>query len=331
MKPRAGRVETAIGFFILAVLAGIGATILAIQNRYDPALFRATVVQGEALPAGGSTAPAPGEVPAAPAGLAAMGGPETFDVNTLSDKIDGKAELYLSSGFVRLTTQRFAKVSDPKSWLELFIYDMAEPANAFSVYSVQKRSDARDAGLGPAAYGTDNAVFLVSGSKYIEIVSSDTGLGKEMSALAARFAEKKAPQGGGAMEVAGLFPEDSLDPASISLHMSDVFGFSGLDRVFTARYSVDGEQVTAFLSKRKSEREAADLAAAYGRFLLENGGSELGEAPGAPGSRLYQVFDTYEAVLQQGALLAGAHEVESRGSAEKMAAALYRKLRNDNK
>ncbi len=334
MQQRTSGIETCIGLFILAVLVVIGMSILATQNRYDPALFKALAVKGEAVPARQSQTSAPQGPSAAslaPAGLVAMGGEETFDSNTLSDKIDGKAELYLSSGFVRLTTQRFSKASDPKSWLELFVYDMDGPANAFSVYSVQKRSDARDVGLGPAAYGTENALFLVSGSKYIEIVSSDTGLGKEMSALAAKFAEEQPSQAGGTVETAGLFPTESLDPASISLHMSDVFGFSGLDRVFTAKYKVGQEQVTAFLSKRKSAREAVALAAAYGRFLLENGGSELGEVPGVPGSRLYQVFDTFEAVVQKGAFLAGAHEVETRISAEKVAAALYRKLQDDGK
>ena len=28
--------------------------------------------------------------------------------------------------------------ADPKSWMELFIYEMGNPTNAFSVYSVQK-------------------------------------------------------------------------------------------------------------------------------------------------------------------------------------------------
>ena len=63
----------------------------------------------------------------------------------------------------------------------------------------------------------------------------------------------------------------------------------------------------------KAPEEAADLAAAYGRFLLENGGQEAGEIPGAPDSKIYKVFDTYEVVLHRGKFLAGTHEADNHG------------------
>ena len=76
--------------------------------------------------------------------------------------------------------------------------------------------------------------------------------------------------------------------------MSDVFGFSGLDRVYTAKYGADNDQVTAFIAKRSNSEEAADLAAAYCRFLLENGGLEAGELADVPDSKVFKVFDTYK-------------------------------------
>ena len=108
--------------------------------------------------------------------------------------------------------------------------------------------------------------------------------------------------------------------------MSDVFGFSGLDRVYTAGYATEAGRVTAFISKRESPEEAADLAAAYGRFLVDNGGSEVGEIPNAPDSKVYKVYDTYEVVIHRGKFFAGAHEADDMESAMDVASRIYRKL-----
>jgi len=322
------RAETYIGLFLLATLGVIAVTMLAVQSRYDPALFRALEVKGDARSAGEASLPSSNSQSLAalsPESLSPLGAEEAFGADTLSDKIDGKAELYLSSGFVRLTTQRFSRKSDPKVWLELFVYDMSDAKNAFSVYSLQKRKDSQKADVGSFAYSTGNALFFLTGSRYVEIVSAETGLDGEMTALAKKLVQASPPQQTGTMEFA-LFPSESLDDATISLHMSDVFGFNRLDNVYTAKYATDGEPVTAFISRRENPREASELASEYSRFLVENGGTELGEVPGLPGSKLYQVFDTYEAVLSIGPFLAGTHEVENRGAAEEVTARIYRKL-----
>ena len=62
-----------------------------------------------------------------------------YDSISLSDKINGKAELYLAAGFARLETQRFALTDNPGQWMERYLYDMGQHANAFSVFSAQRR------------------------------------------------------------------------------------------------------------------------------------------------------------------------------------------------
>lgn len=327
---KAGSVETYIGVFILLVLAGILASILFVQSRYDPAIFNALETKGSP----GQNTPASPGVPAAaydgqiPTGLVLAGAGETFGPETLSDKIDGKAELYLSSGFVTLSTQRFSRAGDPNSWFELFIYEMGNARNAFSVFSLQKRRDAGEAGLGTLAYTTDNALFMVSGSRYIEIVAAETNLSGEMHALAENILAKQPAESAGAVSggESDLFPSEFLDRGSIALHMSDVFGCAGLENVYTARYKPGNEELTAFLSKRKSGDESAGIAAQYSRFLLENGAKEIGELQGVPGSRIFQLFDTFEAVLHRGVYFAGVHEADSRDAAEELALRIFRGL-----
>ncbi|MGA2404350.1 MAG: DUF6599 family protein [Syntrophobacteraceae bacterium] len=325
---RPGLAETCIGIFILAILAGIAGGVYIVQSQFDPDFYRVTLQKDGDGAGRKNSLPSPVAAPIPsflPENLIPLGPEETFDSETLSDKIDGKAELYLSSGFVKLSARRFARKADPKSWLELFIYEMGDPTNAFSVYSVQKRKDSRPLDLGVAAYATEDAFFFANGPRYFEIISSSKDLADDMTALAKNLVETE-PQHAGQQTEFSLFPPESLDESSISLIMSDVFGFSMLDRVYTASYGTEAARVTAFLSKRESAEEAADLAAAYGRFLVENGGSEAGEIPEAPGSKIYKVYDTYEIVLSRGKFLAGTHEADNLESATDVASRIYRKL-----
>ncbi len=324
---RAGIAETCVGIFILAVLAGIGGWLYIAQSQFDPDLY--TAVQKNGNVAGRKSSLPPPSSALAPAflpeDLVPLGPEETFDSETLSDKIDGKAELYLSSGFVKLSTRRFAMKTDPKRWLELFTYEMGNPTNAFSVYSVQKREDTTPVDLGASAYSTADALFFTNGPKYFEVISSTKDLMDQMTTLAKNLVEAE-PQYARQSTESSLFPPESLDASSISLHLSDVFGFSGLDSVYTAGYYTDAARVTAFISKRESPEKAADLATAYGRFLLDNGGTDAGEVADAPDSKVYKVFDTYEVVMHRGKFFAGAHESDDMDSAIVVASRIYRKL-----
>jgi hypothetical protein len=325
---RTGMAETCIGIFILGLLAAIAGGVYVAQSLFDPDFYSVTLQKEGNGAYRKNSLPSPGSVPVPaflPENLIPLGPEETFDSETLSDKIDGKADLYLSSGFVKLSTQRFAGKADPKTWIELFRYEMGDQTNAFSVYSIQKRKDSRPVELGVPAYATEDAFFFTNGPDYFEIISASKDLAEEMSSLAKNLVEA-APKYSEQQTEASLFPPESLDESSISLHMSDVFGFSALDRVYTAGYGPQDARVTAFVSKRQSAEEAADLAAAYGRFLLENGGEEAGEIPGTPDSKIYKVFDTYEVVLHRGKFFAGTHEADNMESATEVASRIYRKL-----
>ena len=316
---RAGAVETCIGVFILTLLLVIAGGIYIYSASSQKTAYRYSSIVSRV----------PSSVPSyLPGDLAAFGREETFGPQTLSDKIDGKADLYLATGFVKLTVKRFAKKADAKSWIELSIYQMRNQADAFSVYSLQRRKDSKALNIesagGVSAYRTEDAIFFAAGPKYFEITSSARGLMDDMTILAKNLV--KAQPRYDALKTESFFPQESLEPSSISLHIRDVFAFSGLDHVYTAVYTDRGCRVTAFISKRKSPKEAADIADSYGKFLLENGGTAAGEIADAPGSKIYKVFDTYEVVMHRGPFFAGAHEVDKLDRAKDVALRVYRKL-----
>jgi hypothetical protein len=249
--------------------------------------------------------------------------PETFGPDTLSDKIDGKAELYLSAGFKRLQCQRFSDAATAETWMEIFIFDMASQKNAFAVYSSQQREDAAPSpALGRYAYRTANALYWVHGPYYIELIASEASeaILNRMQALAEAF-NRDTPVATETITETALFPKAGLDPQSITLIPTDAFGFEKFDRVFVAEYHLDGSTLSAFVSARGSPEAAKDLAAAYRAFLLAFGGKAL-EDDGVRDVVTVEIMDEYDVIFTRDVFIAGVHAAADKNRAMALARSL---------
>lgn len=237
---------------------------------------------------------------------------EEFGRENLSDKIDGRAELYLDLGFVKLFCQRFAVENATDQWFEVFAYDMGNPTNAFAVYSAQRRTGTAIPEIGPLAYATNNAVFFVSGKFYVELIGATEAeaLRSAMRAVATNLAHR-LPAEQGELEAVNYLPREGLRPETIKLILRDAFGFDKLDRVVTADYSVEGTTVTLFVSKRASADESAHLAQAYYQFLKEEMGADALTAEQAShlpgGVQGVSALGQFELVGSLGPILFGVH------------------------
>jgi hypothetical protein len=318
--------ETYIGLGILSALVGITIGVFLKQFHYNPAVFvgispRTANPVTSTVDLSGDTliGLAEGMVPLSP--------PEIFGPENLSDKINGKAELYLSAGFLSLLSQRLAEKGDTNSWMEVFVYDMGTIRGAFAVYSVQRRSDAESTAVTDFAYRTENALFFTHGRYYVEVIAAVTTgrMVEAMRSFAQRFIKKTGVHDQRIDELA-LFPQEHLDKDNIILLSSDAFGFDRLDNVFMANYDLENAELTAFLSIRETPSEASELLAAYHGFLIENGGVEVKSDINIPGAKLVEILDTFELILSHGKFLAGVHAAEDKGEAERFARTLIRKL-----
>ncbi|MFB0507676.1 MAG: DUF6599 family protein [Thermodesulfobacteriota bacterium] len=326
VKGQPPKSETYIGLGILLALTGITIGVFLKQFHYNPAIFvgsdpRAGNPATSTLDLSGDTliGLAEGMVPLSP--------PEIFGPENLSDKINGKAELYLSAGFLSLLSQRLAEKGDPNSWMEVFVYDMGTIRRAFAVYSIQRREDAENVSLTDFAYRTENALFFAHGRYYVEVIAAVTTgkMDETMQSFAHRFIKKTGVYDERIDELT-LFPREHLEKDSIILLISDAFGFDRLDDVFMANYTLEDTELTAFLSLREDSSEASGLVAAYHGFLIENGGVDVKSDINIPGAKLVEILDTFELIFSHGKFLAGVHAAEDKGEAERFARTLIRKL-----
>jgi hypothetical protein len=94
--------QTMLSLIILGTLAAISGGVFLAQFNYNPAVKQmATVLAAADKRPVAAPASAEKSLISTPPGQSPLSPPEIFDAATLSDKINGKAELYLSAGFVR--------------------------------------------------------------------------------------------------------------------------------------------------------------------------------------------------------------------------------------
>jgi hypothetical protein len=158
--------ETFVGFLILAILALISVLVFLQQFRFNPAVTAQSVFEGGME--GSSSAQTSTLVPL-PENFIEMTPLESFTPETLYEKINGQADLYLAFGFLQLISQRYVQADNQDMWFEVFKYDMETTENAYSVYDYQYRDDGNPLEWAENAYSVANALFFVHGQNYLEM------------------------------------------------------------------------------------------------------------------------------------------------------------------
>jgi Family of unknown function (DUF6599) len=323
------RRQTVLSIVILSMLVIIGAGLIISQNRFNPAILLKAEIRPS--PDGQKPSSPPSALEAfspLPHGLRPLTASETFEADTLSDKIDGKAELYLSAGFNRLLTQRFRDESASDRWIEAFVYDMGNGQNAFAVFSAQRRENAEALDLTQYAYRSPNAIFLVHGRYYVELIASEASaqVMRPTQMLAATFV-RNTPAAKITIAEKDLFPPQALVKDSIALVAADAFGFDRLNQVYTAEYRLNGATLMAYLSRRQTPADAEALAAAYDSFLLNFGGQSIERQLPIKNARLIEILDTYEVIFSYGPFMAGVREAATADQAVELAVQLINQMR----
>jgi len=327
--------ESVISILLLTVLVLIGLGVFVRQFDVDMGRFGIdTTTAGPLLEQTEPNTQEPALDALMPDGFKKFSETETYDAGNLYEKINGKAPSYTESGFVKLFTMRLISKDDENLWMELFVFDMAAVRNAFSVYSVQKRADARMLAFAKPqpCYRTSNGLYFVHGKFYVELIGSteSTALDKGMADIAVKFASQIAVDDAKITEF-DLFPEEDCVQGSFKLYLSNAFGFDGFTDIFTCRYKLGDESITTFLSKRPDRQDAQTTVESYYNFLIENDAVDKPTANKTLkdiGAKVLDFYDTTEIIFATGPFVGGIHEAENQKSAEELAARLFDKLNN---
>jgi len=332
-KVKVGSAQRLTGYGILAMLGLIAVWLLVQQSRFNPAVNVAlrAPLRGRPAAVAGPSASATAALLPEFEGFTPLAPVESFGPDNLSDKIDGKAELYLSAGFKEMACRKFGLNTADKAYVEVFIYDMGSPPHAFAVFSGQRRQGSPASPLTANAYTTSNALFFTQEQFYVEIVADRAaeGLGHSLEIYARALLAKLPAAAGAAKErdPAALFPKEGLATDTVRLCTADSFGCEGLDNVFTGEYSLKTGKATAFIARRDTPEQAQADARRYLEFLAANGYRQV-QTPGAAADLAVLVLDnSFEIVFVQDRTLAGVHDATSQEAALELAGKLTKELK----
>jgi hypothetical protein len=325
-KAKVSAAQKLSGYAILGVLGLIAVWLLIQQSRFNPAVvvaMRAPQLQGRPQAVIGGASAATAALLPEVSGFTALAPTESFGPDNLSDKIDGKAELYLPAGFKEMSCRRFEVGAAGKANVEVFLYDMGSVPGAYAVFSGQRRPGAPSIPLTAHAYATANALFFTQGRFYVELVAdrASEALGSALQAYATALLAK-LPAAGETKDEAAQFPQEGLAPDTVRLSATDTFGLQGLNNVFTGEYNLKTGKATGFMARRPTPAQAQAEAKRYLDFLAANGYQQV-SAPGSPAGIPVLVLDnSFETVFVQDRTLAGVHDATSLAAALELAAKL---------
>jgi hypothetical protein len=312
------------------VLGLIAVWLLFQQSRFNPAVTAAqrAPLQGRLQAAAGAAPRTTAALLPEVLGFSPLGPVESFGPENLSDKINGKAELYLQAGFKEMSCRRFGLGPAGAGQVEVFLYDMGVAAHAFAVFSGQRRPGSPSIPLTANAYATANALFFTQTRFYVEIVAdrATPELQRSLEAYARALLAKIPAAEGSAPVLAAPFPQEGLAPDTVRLCAADSFGCEGLNNMLTGEYTLPSGKATGFIAQRHTPAEAQAEAKRYLDFLEANGYQKV-QAPEVPADTSALALDnSFEIVFVQGRTLAGAHDATSLAAALELAGKLRSKL-----
>jgi len=316
------RLEKVIGVALLLILPIIGIGIYVKGQHYDPTLFSPDISKYQQ--GTGSNAPSLIDTNLSQ-DWKPMVKVEFYNPDNLYEKINGKAEQYLDYDVVGLQTVTFVN-KDGKRFVDLYVYDMGEPLNAFGIFSAIRYPDEPVVDLGQGGYKSDG-YFFWKGRYYTQITLSDTG--EDIDGFALKLAkdiESKQEELPAEIWGSDKFPSKELIPNSIQYIKRKGLNLSFLNDVYTAIYEKEGNEITAFLTRKKDESEANRIFLKYQNHLNKYG--TIIDETESESIIVGDVMGYYDVIFQKGEIVGGVNAVDNRKIAEEVSQELLSSLSN---
>ncbi|UCE42124.1 MAG: hypothetical protein JSV17_03895, partial [Candidatus Aminicenantes bacterium] len=96
----------------------------------------------------------------APEGWAIYDQVSQFTADNLYERINGRAELYLAYDVRSLTTATYEDKTDIGRFVEISVFDMGTPTNAFGIFSVERFQGEPPLDLGRMSYRSDSNAYI---------------------------------------------------------------------------------------------------------------------------------------------------------------------------
>jgi len=250
-----------------------------------------------------------------------------FTPENLYEQINGRAEFFIAYDIIRMTFASFSNSADKQKFIDLSIYDMGNPTNAFGVFSTERSQGESSLELGRDSYRSDANYYIWKGQYYIKIIASEAsgqlqGIGME---LARRVTDFLVDSGEAVWGLTTLPLKDRV-PEPVQYFKVDAMGLDFMRNTYTARYRKFDTLVTVFLSRQKSPDSALSAMDQYEEYAKKYG-------KGIDHMKIDDVKfvscnmgKNYDVIFQKGPLMGGVLSVKEQSLALRVASELWRQL-----
>ena len=253
-----------------------------------------------------------------------------FTPENLYQLINGRAEFYLAYDVVIMNFTRFEKNDNSDSFINVSVYDMGTPTNAFGVFSTERSEVSEELKIGRAAYRSGTDYYIWKGRYYVQIIPSSDSV--ELKPIAMGLAEKLDElllDSGEPVWGLSALPKENLIRQSVRYYLVDAMAMDFMKNTYLAEYKRNQTHVTVFLSRRDSAETAHDVITAYTEHARLYGRNV--EQLNINGAELmsFDMGDIYDVVFQKGILVAGVTGAEDRDVGIQAAADLWKQLKTE--
>ncbi len=252
---------------------------------------------------------------------------QRFAPKNLWKQIDGRAEFFLSYDMVQMTFAVFADPSNPESFIDVSIYNMDNPTNAFGVFSAERHKDIIPVPMGREGYRAGGSLYIWKGQYYVRMIASDDN--PQLQKISRELAEKlTASLHDSGEPVWGLdvLPEIDRVPGSEQYFRRDAMGLDFMQNTYTAQYRKNKVLITVFISRKATPAAAYDILNRYAVYARQFGEGFKEITRNGVTITICDMDGSYDALFHKGKVVAGVTAVEDREHAVDSAFELWRNL-----
>ncbi|MGD0584280.1 MAG: DUF6599 family protein [Oryzomonas sp.] len=233
------------------------------------------------------------------------GKPLFYDRDTLSDRIDGEAELYFPYGFERMAAARYAAEKNPAAGIDVEIFRMGSLLDAFGMYANYRQKEGSTPRVGAESNLSPSQLFLYQGRLFvhIQVTGADDAGAEALAECGRAVASRLAGAKNGPPELSALNRPEVVKGTERYLPQS-LLGYDFLNKGIMADAVVAGTNLQVFLLLGTTAESATAAFDRY-RSLVTQGKVGVG---GKDTALLEGVDPLYGPVmvLRKGGCLAGA-------------------------
>jgi len=248
--------------------------------------------------------------------------PHFYDRETLSDRIDGEAELYFPYGFERMAAARYDSERNPAFGIDVEIYRMGSLLDAFGMYANYRQKEGSTLGVGAESNFSTSQLFFYQGRLFVHIQVTGTDDAGAALAECGRTVASRLPGGkNGPPELSALDRPEVVKGSERYLPQS-LLGYDFLNRGIIADAVVEGTNLQVFLLLGTTSESASTAFERY-RSQLHRRNIE----PGGKDVELLEGLDPLYGpvmILKKGGCLAGALKFSGKGGIRALLESLCR-------